>query len=76
MSAGRTVSIRVPEGLPEELRAATGLQFSTLVRTVMSAYLERLRAERRLAEGRANQQRVTEELTLLVNEEMDKGATT
>lgn len=49
--AGRTISIRVPAGLPEELRAATGLPFGTLVRFTMMAYLERLRLERRLKEG-------------------------
>lgn len=49
--AGRTISIRVPTGVPEELRAATGLPFGTLVRFTMLAYLERLRLERRLKEG-------------------------
>jgi hypothetical protein len=49
--AGRTISVRMPEGSVEELRAATGLAFGTLVRFTMLAYLERLRRERRLKEG-------------------------
>lgn len=49
--AGRTISVRMPEGTVEELRAATGLAFGTLVRFTMLAYLERLRRERRLKEG-------------------------
>lgn len=49
--AGRTISVRMPEGSVEELRAATGLPFGTLVRYTMMAYLERLRLERRLQEG-------------------------
>lgn len=49
--AGKTISVRMPEGSVEELRAATGLPFGTLVRYTMMAYLERLRLERRLKEG-------------------------
>lgn len=49
--AGRTISVRMPEGSVEELRAATGLAFGTLVRYTMLAYLERLRLERKLKEG-------------------------
>lgn len=49
--AGRTISVRMPEGSVEELRAATGLPFGTLVRYTMTAYLERLRLERKLKEG-------------------------
>lgn len=49
--AGRTISVRMPEGTVEELRAATGLPFGTLVRFTMLAYLERLRRERKLKEG-------------------------
>ena len=49
--AGKTISVRMPEGSVEELRAATGLPFGTLVRYTMTAYLQRLRLERRLKEG-------------------------
>lgn len=49
--AGKTISVRMPEGSVEELRAATGLPFGTLVRYTMTAYLQRLRLERKLKEG-------------------------
>lgn len=45
--AGRTISIRMPEGTVEELKALTGQPFSTLVRFAMLAYLERCRRERK-----------------------------
>lgn len=39
--AGRTVSVRMPEGAIERLKAATGVPFSTLVRWTMMALLEK-----------------------------------
>ena len=44
--AGNTVSIRLPPGVANRLRAATGQPVSTLVRFVVMAYLERLERER------------------------------
>jgi hypothetical protein len=46
MSAGETVSVRVPKGLPARIRAASGMPFSTIVRLVMLALDERYRLER------------------------------
>lgn len=41
------VSIRLPKGMKDELRAATGQKVSTLTRWVLTALLEKRRAERR-----------------------------
>lgn len=74
-SAGRTISIRVPEGLPEELRAATGLPFGTLVRFTMVAYLERLRIERKLKEGETflnAKTKAARDIQQIVNEHCDE----
>ena len=70
--AGRTISVRMPAGTVEELRAATGQPFSTLVRFIMLAYLERLRIERRTKEGTAMSNQVASELAEIVNEDCDK----
>lgn len=70
--AGRTISIRMPEGSVEELKAATGMSFSTLVRYIMLAYLERLRQERRLGAGTAHREQVKAELSELVNSDADE----
>lgn len=73
--AGRTISIRVPDGVPEELRAATGLPFGTLVRYTMIAYLQRLRIERKLKEGERFQDihgRAASDIQNIVNEHCDK----
>lgn len=47
------VSIRVPAGLPNELRALTGLDFSTLVRRSMLQIRNNLQ-ETKAAKGDAN----------------------
>lgn len=73
--AGRTISIRVPDGLPEELRAATGLPFGTLVRFTMMAYLERLRIERKLKEGESflnAKTKAAQDIQEIVNEHCDE----
>lgn len=44
--AERVISVRMPAGAVEELRAATGQPFSTLARWVLMALLEKKRAER------------------------------
>lgn len=68
-TAGETVSVRVPKGLPDKLRAATGLPFSTLVRLTMNAYLERLTAERRLGEAKAARQQAARDIRDIVNKQ-------
>lgn len=70
--AGKTISIRMPEGTVEELRAATGQPFGTLVRFIMLAYLERLRSERRTKEGRNMSNTAASELAELVNKDCDE----
>lgn len=50
MSAGRTVSIRVEAGVPEQIRAAFGMKFSTFARLVIYAALEQAKQSRRLSE--------------------------
>lgn len=70
--AGRTISVRMPEGTVEELRAATGQPFSSLVRYIMLAYLERLRIERRTKEGSDLRHSVAGDLRDIVNEDCDK----
>lgn len=70
--AGKTISVRMPEGTVEELRAATGQPFSTLVRFIMLAYLERLRIERRSNEGRDLSNKAARDINELVNEDCDK----
>lgn len=70
-SAGRTISIRMPEGSVEALRAATGTPFSTLVRFIMLAYLERLKAERRMTAGQEQRDRVAAELREMVNDDAE-----
>lgn len=52
MSAGETVSIRVPPGAKEELKAATGLPFSTVVRHIIMAMLAYYRQERKEHEAK------------------------
>ena len=49
--ASKVISIRMPEGAVEELRAATGQKFSTLARWVLMALLEKKRAELSNAKG-------------------------
>lgn len=70
--AGKTISVRMPEGTVEELRAATGQPFSTLVRFIMLAYLERLRIERRSSEGRDLSNKAARDIHEIVNEDCDK----
>lgn len=70
--AGRTISVRMPAGAVEELRAATGQPFSRLVRFVMMAYLERLRIERRSREGQQLVNKTADDLREIVNEDCDK----
>lgn len=67
--AGRTISIRVPDGVPEEIRAATGLPFSTFVRLITMAALERYRGDRRAAERK---DQVADDVRSLVGQHMDK----
>jgi hypothetical protein len=43
--ADQVVSIRVPSGVPEELRAFTGMAFSTLMRHMAVTLLARKKAE-------------------------------
>ena len=71
-NAGRTISIRIPDGVPEEIKAATGMPFSTLVRTITIAALERYRQERRLREASDRKAEVSSELVEIVNTELDK----
>ncbi len=71
-TAGRTISIRMPEGSVEELKAATGQPFSTLVRFIMCAYLERLRNERRLKDGSAMKEQAAQDLREIVNEDAEQ----
>jgi hypothetical protein len=70
--AGRTISVRMPEGTVEEIRAATGQPFGTLVRFVMLAYLERLRQERRLKEGENLREQAAKDIREIVNEDCDQ----
>jgi hypothetical protein len=70
--AGRTISVRMPEGTVEELRAATGQPFSSLVRYIMLAYLERLRIERRQREGANLRDSAAADLRELVNKDCDE----
>lgn len=70
--AGRTISVRMPEGTVEEIRAATGQPFGTLVRFVMLAYLERLRQERRLKEGDNLKEQAARDIRDIVNEDCDQ----
>lgn len=70
--AGKTISVRMPQGTVEELKAATGQPFSTLVRFIMLAYLERLRIERRTREGADMSNQVAKDLRDIVNEDCDK----
>jgi hypothetical protein len=70
--AGRTISVRMPHGSVEELRAATGMAFSTLVRFTMLAYLERLRLERRTKEGLDLSNRAAREIKEIVDKDCDE----
>lgn len=70
--AGKTISIRMPEGTVDELRAATGMPFGTLVRLILLAYLERLRLERRTKEGKELENKVAKDLREITNEDADK----
>lgn len=70
--AGRTISVRMPEGTVEELKAATGLPFSQLVRYTMLAYLERLRLERRQREGQQLQDKAARDIADIVNKDCDE----
>lgn len=45
--ADETVTVRVPKGVPDRLRAATGQKFSTLVRWTIMALLDKYEAENR-----------------------------
>lgn len=44
-SADQVVSVRLPKGMKEEIMAATGMQFSTFVRTVCNATLTELKRQ-------------------------------
>lgn len=70
--AGRTISVRMPAGTVEELRAATGQPFSKLVRYTMLAYLERLRLERRTREGRDIDNKAARDIAEIVNKDCDE----
>jgi hypothetical protein len=76
--AGKTISVRMPQGAVEELRAATGLPFGTLVRFTMMAYLQRLRIDRKLKEGEtfvdnaSAQNKAAADIQEIVNEDCDK----
>jgi hypothetical protein len=71
--AYRTYSVRLPEGMPEKLRAATGIPLSTYVRHILSIVLQRETA-RLAAEGRAPAiVEVQDQLADIINEE-DLGA--
>ena len=70
--AGRTVSVRVPPGLPEEIKAATGLPFSTFVRHIIVAMRDRYRAERRSKAAAQLAEQTVEEINQTVNEHLDK----
>ena len=75
--AGDTISVRMPPGSVEELRAATGLPFGTLVRFTMLAYLQRLRIERRLKEGESFvdssvAHKAAEDIREIVNQDCDE----
>lgn len=43
--ADETVTVRVPKGVPDRVRAATGQSFSRVVRWTVMALLERYEAE-------------------------------
>lgn len=45
-SAGRTHSIRLPDGLAEEVRAASGLSLSEVCRKLLQSYVASRRIER------------------------------
>lgn len=44
-SADQVVSVRLPKGMKEEIMAATGMQFSTFVRTVCESTLTELKRQ-------------------------------
>lgn len=50
MTTGRTVSIRIREGVPEQIRAAYGISFSEFVRTMCYSALEARKQELRAKE--------------------------
>lgn len=70
--AGKTISVRMPAGTVEELKAATGQPFSRLVRYTMLAYLERLRIERRNREGAELQDKAARDIREIVNKDCDE----
>lgn len=49
--ADETVTVRLPLGTADKIRAATGQPFSRLVRWTMLALLEKHAGEQRLADG-------------------------
>ncbi len=51
--AERVISIRMPAGAVEEIRAATGQKFSTVARWVLMALLEKKREELGIAAQKA-----------------------
>lgn len=51
--ADETVTIRMPAGTADKLRAATGQPFSTLMRWTALALLEKHTGENRMAETRS-----------------------
>lgn len=46
-TADETVTVRLPKGTADKLRAATGVKFSTLVRTMCMNLLQKYSAEGR-----------------------------
>lgn len=66
--AEKTVSIRMPAGAVDELRAATGQKFSTLARWVLMALLEKKRSERAsaLSDGQSEVKAIVADMPAVV----------
>lgn len=67
MPAGETVSVRIPPGAKEELKAATGMAFSTVVRTIVMALLAYYREERRQNEARELKREASSKIEEITN---------
>lgn len=71
MSAGETVSVRVPPGTKEKIKAATGLDFSTAVRQILLAMIAFYEKERRAREAASAQLEARQNLEQLTREVLD-----
>lgn len=49
--AEETHSVRLPKGMADQVRAASGQKLSPLVRYLLTVYLQRVRAEREASNG-------------------------